>query len=43
METVGCSVCMENGCEELKRISDLVCPSVEDDGLARAFAQLGLG
>ena len=43
METVGYSVCMENGSEELKRISDLVCPSVEADGLAWAFARLGLG
>ena len=43
METVGFSVCMENGSEELKRVSDLVCPSVEADGLAWAFARLGLG
>ena len=43
IETVGLGVCMENGCDALKRISDLVCPAVEDDGLARAFADLGLG
>jgi hydroxymethylpyrimidine pyrophosphatase-like HAD family hydrolase len=43
IETVGLGVCMENGCDALKRISDLVCPAVEDDGLARAFDQLGLG
>lgn len=43
IETVGLGVCMENGCDALKRISGLVCPAVEDDGLARAFAQLGLG
>jgi hypothetical protein len=43
IETVALSVCMENGSEEIKRISDLVCPAVEADGLAQAFAQLGLG
>ena len=43
IETVGYGVCMENGSEALKRVSNLVCPAVEDDGLAQAFAQLGLG
>ena len=43
IETVGYGVCMENGSEALKAVSDLVCPAVEDDGLAQAFAQLGLG
>lgn len=42
LETTGVSVCMANGSEELKKISDLVCPSAEQDGLAAAFAQLGL-
>ncbi len=42
METVGTSVCMENGADALKKIADLVCPSVSDDGLAKAFSQLGL-
>ena len=43
IETVHLGVCMENGSETLKRVSDLVCPAVEADGLAQAFAQLGLG
>jgi hydroxymethylpyrimidine pyrophosphatase-like HAD family hydrolase len=42
IETVGTSVCMANGAEALKKISDIVCPSVEEDGMAKAFAQLGL-
>lgn len=42
IQTVGTSVCMENGSPALKRISDIVCPAVEADGLARAFEQLGL-
>ncbi len=42
IETVGTSVCMDNGAETLKKISDLVCPSVEEDGLAKAFEDLGL-
>jgi len=42
IETVGTSVCMENGSEKLKEISDLICPSVEEDGLAFAFEKLGL-
>ena len=42
IETVGTSVCMENGAEALKKISDMICPSVSEDGLAKAFAQLSL-
>ena len=42
IETVGYSVCMANGSEALKAISDMVCPSVEDDGLYEAFEKLGL-
>ena len=42
IETVGTSVCMENGAQALKEISDIVCPSVDEDGLAKAFADLGL-
>ena len=42
IKTVGTSVCMENGSPALKKLSDRVCPAVEDDGLARAFAELGL-
>ena len=42
IETVGNSVCMENGAEALKQISDLVVPSVTDNGLYQGFEQLGL-
>jgi Cof subfamily protein (haloacid dehalogenase superfamily) len=40
--TVGTSVCMDNGSPALKQKSDIICPSVENDGLAKAFEQLGL-
>ena len=40
--TVGTSVCMANGSPKLKELSDIVCPAVEEDGMAKAFAQLGL-
>lgn len=42
IKTVGTSVCMENGSEELKKFCDMVCPSVTEDGLAKAFRKLGL-
>ena len=42
IETVGTSVCMANSSPTLKERSDIVCPSVEEDGLAAAFRQLGL-
>ena len=42
IQTVGTSVCMENGSPSLKAVSDIVCPAVEADGLARAFRDLGL-
>ncbi len=42
IETVGYSVCMDNGSPALKARSDLVCPSVEENGLAWAFEKLGL-
>lgn len=42
IETVGTGVCMANGSETLKKMSDLICPSVAEDGLARAFRQLNL-
>ncbi len=42
IETVGCSICMENGAEKLKAMSDEVCPSVTDDGLWKAFERHGL-
>ena len=42
IQTVGYSVCMANGSEKLKELSDKVCPSVSEDGLAKAFAELNL-
>lgn len=42
IETVGTGVCMDNGSPNLKKRSDLICPAVEDDGLAWAFQRLGL-
>lgn len=42
IQTVGTGVCMENGSETLKKHSKLICPSVEEDGLAKAFEALGL-
>jgi Cof subfamily protein (haloacid dehalogenase superfamily) len=42
IETVGTGVCMANGSPNLKKRSDLVCPSVDEDGLAWAFRELGL-
>ena len=42
IETVGTSVCMDNGSPALKEKSDIVCPAVEEDGLYKAFEQLGL-
>lgn len=42
IQTVGTSVCMANGARKLKEISTMVCPAVEEDGMARAFAMLDL-
>ena len=42
IETVGYSVCMDNGSPALKAKSDLVCPAVEEDGLYWAFQKLEL-
>ncbi len=42
IETVGTSVCMENGAKALKEISDRICPSVAEDGLVKAFQDLEL-
>ncbi|MBO5999334.1 MAG: HAD family phosphatase [Lachnospiraceae bacterium] len=39
---VGLGICMENGSPELKKLSDIVCPAVEDDGLYVSFRSLGL-
>ena len=42
IETAGIGVCMGNGSKKLKKRADLICDDVEKDGLAKAFAQLGL-
>ena len=42
IETVGVGVCMADGSPTLKKKSDLVCPPVAEDGIARAFEKLGL-
>ena len=42
IQTVGLSVCMSNGSPELQKQSDLICPSVEENGLAWAFSKLNL-
>ena len=42
IETVAVSVCMENGSEQLKAMSDMVCPAVTEDGLYKAFEKLEL-
>lgn len=42
IETVGTSVVMANGSETLKKMADVIAPSVTDDGLYKAFEQLEL-
>ena len=42
IETVGTSLCMGNGAQALKDISDFILPSVKEDGLAKGFELLGL-
>lgn len=42
IETVGVGVCMANGSEMLKRVCDMVCPAVEENGISEAFQQLKL-
>ena len=42
VQTVGVSVVMENGNEQLKALAAYVCPRVEEDGLAKAFAKYQL-
>ena len=42
IKTVGTGVCMSNGAETLKKLADMVCPSVSEDGLAQAFEKLNL-
>lgn len=42
IETVGTSVCMDSGSPRLKELSDMICPSVYDDGIEWGFRELGL-
>ena len=42
IETVGVSVCMEDGSEMLKEISDLTTAPLNEDGIYKAFEALGL-
>jgi len=42
IETVGVSVCMDNGSDTLKAISDVIAPAVTEDGLYKAFRDLDL-
>ena len=42
IRTVGTSVCMGDGSPALQALCDKVCPPVAEDGLARAFEELGL-
>lgn len=41
-QTVGTSLCMGNGAKALMEISDIVLPSVKEDGLAKGFELLEL-
>lgn len=42
MQTVGVAVAMANGNEQIKALADYICPPVEEDGLAKAFARYQL-
>lgn len=42
IQVAGYAVCMKDGSDELKAISDMVCPRVEDDGIYFSFMKLGL-
>lgn len=42
LEIAGTSICMENGCEQLKKVADDICPSVTKNGLYQAFEKYGL-
>lgn len=37
LQMAGVGICMENGSEELKRLADDICPSVQEDGIYGAF------
>lgn len=42
VEAAGVGVAMENGTPALKALADYICPTVQEDGVAKAFAHLGL-
>ncbi len=42
LQAVETGICMANGSPSLKKIADMVCPSVTEDGLYNAFEKLGL-
>lgn len=42
LEVAGLSVCMENGSAEMKKIADVICPSVTEDGIKKAFEKYHL-
>ena len=42
IRAAGTSVCMASGSPRLKEMSDMVCPSVDEDGIEWAFRELGL-
>ncbi len=42
LETVGLSICMENGNGTVKKIADEVCPPVTEDGLWKSFQKYHL-
>lgn len=42
MEFAGLSIAMGNACDELKKLADEVCKSVEEDGIYYSFKKMGL-
>ena len=42
LEIAGLSICMRNGSEELKRLADDICPSVQEGGIRYAFLKYHL-
>lgn len=42
LKTVGFSICMSNGSDELKKVADDICPSVREGGIYRSFIKYGL-
>ena len=42
LQAVETGICMADGSSSLKKIADMVCPSVTEDGLYNAFEKLGL-